>query len=379
MKKIFFLITDAGGGHRAPASSLLKIIQHQHDTHQIFILNIYQDLMKNKALISKLGMVGESLYNRMLIRKHYWFCRPGYHLVKLGYWFFHRSALLAMKKFWMQEKPDLVVSFMPYANHLIGQSLKEDLNQVPFVTVLTDPYEWANKVWFNSKETYYICPTSNAYYQAKAHSLPEQSIQKTSGLIVNPEFYVKSKIDHLQVRKNLYLDPDLLTGLVMFGGYGCNTMKKLIRDLAHSTLSFQLIFVCGKNADLAAELRAFPTAFPKHIVEWTDQIPHYMDIADFFIGKPGAGSINEALIKQLPVITTSKSSKHTMLQEKPVADFVHMHDYGICVQSFDEIEKALGRLIQNFSFYQKQVNQYENQAIFEVSAFLNTLLVKEEV
>ena len=57
-------------------------------------------------------------------------------------------------------------------------------------------------------------------------------------------------------------------------------------DIARRLPGTQLIFICGRNQKLAAELRALPASAPRFIEGFTAEIPYYMHLADFFIGKP---------------------------------------------------------------------------------------------
>ena len=59
-----------------------------------------------------------------------------------------------------------------------------------------------------------------------------------------------------------------------------------------------------------------------------------MALADFFIGKPGPGSISEALQFHLPVIVEANSK--TLPQERYNAQWVTEKHFGVAVDSFDE-------------------------------------------
>ena len=65
------------------------------------------------------------------------------------------------------------------------------------------------------------------------------------------------------------------------------------------TARAQFIFICGRNKKLADRLRGMDTRFPKYVEEFTSEIPYYMHLSDFFIGKPGPGSISEAIAMHL--------------------------------------------------------------------------------
>jgi UDP-N-acetylglucosamine:LPS N-acetylglucosamine transferase len=95
-----------------------------------------------------------------------------------------------------------------------------------------------------------------------------------------------------------------------------------------------------------------------------------MALADFFIGKPGPGSISEALQFHLPVIVECNSK--TLPQERYNAEWVTEKGYGIVVPSFRKIAPAVQRLLERatFSEFRLKVNEYSNRALFEVPVIL---------
>jgi UDP-N-acetylglucosamine:LPS N-acetylglucosamine transferase len=132
----------------------------------------------------------------------------------------------------------------------------------------------------------------------------------------------------------------------------------------------QLILICGYNQKLAAELTDLKTAKPKLVVGFAKNVDYYMALADFFIGKPGPGSISEALQFHLPVIVECNSK--TLPQERYNAEWVTENGYGIVVQSFKKIAPAVQRLLEpaTFADFQRKADEYSNRALFEVPAIL---------
>ena len=114
------------------------------------------------------------------------------------------------------------------------------------------------------------------------------------------------------------LDPDRPAGLVMFGGHGSRVMRSIAKRLDDT----QLILVCGHNLMLAAQLRA--RALTASALAWCSGSPrkcgYYMRLSDFFIGKPGPGSISEAVQHALPVIVVRNA--WTMPQERYNTEWV---------------------------------------------------------
>jgi 1,2-diacylglycerol 3-beta-galactosyltransferase len=99
--------------------------------------------------------------------------------------------------------------------------------------------------------------------------------------------------------------------------------------------------------------------------------------ADFFIGKPGPGSISEALQFHLPVIVECNSK--TLPQERYNAKWIAEKGFGIVVTSFREIASAVQRLIEpsNFEEFRRRTSTYENRALAEVSAILEECFARE--
>jgi 1,2-diacylglycerol 3-beta-galactosyltransferase len=91
-------------------------------------------------------------------------------------------------------------------------------------------------------------------------------------------------------------------------------MARITRKLDQAGLDLQLILICGRNAGLEIKLRAMKTRIPTRVIGFTNEVPQWMQAADFFIGKPGPGSISEALQMRLPVVV--ESNAWTMPQER---------------------------------------------------------------
>jgi UDP-N-acetylglucosamine:LPS N-acetylglucosamine transferase len=157
---------------------------------------------------------------------------------------------------------------------------------------------------------------------------------------------------------------------VLFGGHGSKVMVDITRRLSETDSGVQLILICGHNEKLAAELKALKTTKPILVVGFAQNVEYYMALADFFVGKPGPGSISEALQFHLPVIVECNSA--TLPQERYNAEWVTEKGYGIVVPSFKRIAPAVQRLLETATFneFRLQVNQYCNRALFEVPTIL---------
>jgi 1,2-diacylglycerol 3-beta-galactosyltransferase len=108
---------------------------------------------------------------------------------------------------------------------------------------------------------------------------------------------------------------------------------------------------------------------------FTRDVPTYMEIADFFIGKPGPGSISEALAKRLPVIV--QRNAWTMAHERYNADWVEEMGVGLVVGDFTkELAGAVRTMLvpENFERFRARAAQMRNSAVYEIPDLLEQIL-----
>ena len=99
-----------------------------------------------------------------------------------------------------------------------------------------------------------------------------------------------------------------------------------------------------------------------------------MSLADFFIGKPGPGSISEAIEMGLPVIV--ERNAWTLPQERYNCDWVLERQAGLVLSSFRLIGPAVDELLEpaNLESYRARVAAIRNRAVFEIPDMLGGIL-----
>jgi UDP-N-acetylglucosamine:LPS N-acetylglucosamine transferase len=189
-------------------------------------------------------------------------------------------------------------------------------------------------------------------------------------MILKPSFYRKIAVDRTRARTALGFDSQLPTGIVLFGGQGSSIMLDLVRRIDRGRCALQLIVICGNNQGLLSEMRALQPRFPLHVEGFTPRVDYYMALSDFFIGKPGPGSISEALQFHLPVIV--ECNGRTLPQERYNAQWIREKGVGVVLESFREINAGLSELLgaARFADFQKQAAAYSNHALEEIPEFL---------
>jgi 1,2-diacylglycerol 3-beta-galactosyltransferase len=375
MGRVEFVYFDAGGGHRAAATAL-RLVTEQQLQWDVHPMNLQELLDSIDPVLKLSGLRLQDLYNWLLKRGWTWGTGFGLRVLQAAIRLYHQDQVRLLEEYWRKSRPALVVSLVPHFNRAIFESLRRVTPVTPLVTVLTDLADYPPHFWLERQEQFFICGSERAAAQACSLGLREDQIYKTSGMILHPKFYQGIAVDRSAERRRLGLDPDLPTGLVMFGGHGSDVMVKIARRLEASRLNLQLILICGHNQRLAAELRGIQGHHRKYVEGFTTEVPYYMRLSDFFIGKPGPGSISEALAMKLPVIV--ERNARTLPQERYNADWVLAKQVGLVVRNFRPITHTVEELLDpaNFARYRSNAAAMNNQAVFEIPGMLREILGK---
>jgi hypothetical protein len=370
MNRIDLIYFEAGGGHKAAANALKSVAEEQGRPWDVKLVNLQEILDPLDIFRKYTGIRMQDIYN-VLLKKGWTLGSPQltvamHGLIRL----YHRGQVKLLRQYWEKGQPDLVVSLVPNFNRALRESLTNSL----FVTILTDLADYPPHFWIERQDQYFICGTDQAVQQALALGHSKERIFRTSGMILRPKFYEPIDINVHQCREQLGLDPELPTGLVLFGGEGSGVMLEIAKRV---TARAQFIFICGENKGLAERLRREPTPFPKYIEGFTTEVPYYMHLSDFFVGKPGPGSISEALAMGLPVIV--ERNAWTLPQERYNTEWIREKDVGVVLKSFREIDRGLHSLLEtaNFARYRANAASIKNRAVFEIPEILDALLRKK--
>jgi 1,2-diacylglycerol 3-beta-galactosyltransferase len=286
----------------------------------------------------------------------------------------HDEQVRVLRQHWMGNRPDMVVSLIPHYNRVLWQALDSTWPGTPYVTVLTDIADYPPNFWIEPLDQYVICGSLRAAEQARAIGMPPSRILRTSGMILNPRFHQPVNVDRAAERIRLGLKPDVPTGLVLFGGEGSWKIEAIARQLNQAGLDIQLILLCGHNGEVMDKVRRLAPGIPMVIQGFTKEVPYYMALSDFFVGKPGPGSISEALAMRLPVIV--ERNAWTLAHERYNADWIEERGFGLVVKSFRQITGAVAELLEPERFRQckSKIDAVQNSALYEIPLLLEEIL-----
>jgi 1,2-diacylglycerol 3-beta-galactosyltransferase len=299
-KKILLLMADTGGGHRSCAEAVLEAIRCRQipgcEVEMVDVLTGYAPFPINKL---------DRLYPYMTrFSRVTW--EPAYRFTNTP-----ERARLLMRTAWpiaqetarkvlVSHPSDLIVSFHPLFNYAMLWAKEKEKNDTPMVTMVTD-MATIHAVWCTPGMVRYLVPTQQAARLAADYGLDRDKIDIT-GLPISRRFADLTGRPKREVRRNLDLDPDLPTVLLMGGGQGMGRMYPIARALASIKMEFQLVIVAGRNPALKLQLQLANWKIPVRIYGFTREIPVLMAASDVLVTKAGPSTVAEALAMGLPMI-----------------------------------------------------------------------------
>jgi len=333
-KKILYLFSDTGGGHRSAATAIMKAVGKRADQEMIDVfaegsgfLNVFAKLYSPVIKYSPnlWGMLYYFLDDEKKLQQLEKISRP-FILKKL-------TQIIKTKR------PDIIVSVHPMVNHLTVQAIKESGSKIPFIVVITDPVT-LHRAWITPNVDLCIVATDQAKKYAVQYGMPPKKI-RVIGMPIHPKFAIGPK-NKEKLRKKDGLDPKTFTILLMGGGEGAGGMYQIIKEIDRSGLKVQLIVIAGRNKKLEQKLLAESDrmSIKMKVYGFTDQVPDIMSASDLIITKAGPGTIAEALAMNLPIIITSWLPG----QEEGNVKFVEQSKVGFITKDPKKVVEIISRL-----------------------------------
>lgn len=380
MDLVDFVFFDAGGGHRAAATALELVSGREQRAWKPRLTHL-QDVLAPVDVFKKVLRIDlQEIYNEMLRRGWTLGSETGLRFMQWVIRQYHASEVELLERWWRgpgAPAPRMTVSVVPNFNRAIHDGFQKVAPGAPYVTILTDLADFPPRFWIEKgQRQHFICGTERARRQALDLGHAPESVHLVSGMILHPRFYEREPVDLAAGRAELGLREGVPTGLVLFGGYGSTAMLGVLDDLDASGLELQLILIAGRNADVERRLREKKTRIAKHVVGFTREVPRYMALSDFFIGKPGPGSVSEALHMGLPVLTVS--NLWTLPQERYNAVWLEEQGLGLVLEGYGKVRGAVSRLLEGSRLPEMQAaaRRLENRAVFEIPPILDDILAR---
>lgn len=382
MAKILILSNESGNGHKQTAHVLANALQQ--DARTIRIVNTFQELFIDLDHSARwFGISGEDIYNKFILQNE-----ASQFFYKFFFFFIYYSFVVPYQntfiqrfsKFFEQEKPDLIISVIPILNREIAAAINQ---RYPFLIVQTDLFEYQEQspfwrwsvpcgAWFVADKTTHIATgTQKGYQQALRYQPDKNKVIQLSGTVIDPNFLHQVNLDITLEKEKLGLNRDKPVGLFLYGGHPPDRIYKLAKQLNQLDVIAQFIFICGKNDRLRNYLEDLITRYQKIVLGYSNEIPYYMRVSDFLIGKAGPGSIMESIALGLPVLL---DVSHVMPHEEHNASWVEQQNFGMSFKTSKQLHGCIQHLGESNHIKHKSRKIFKNNAIFEVTEWVEQIL-----
>lgn len=348
--KILIISSDTGGGHRSAAQALVEGV-HKFWEGKSVTVRVIKAVEESHRVTDKLVNV----YNWVLCHKQHW--------MKYVYWAMNRfrpetnkfcqlGSISYVRQQFEKWCPHIVVSVHPLTQHIFARILKE-LNlaeQIPLVTVVTDPCYGFWKGWACNDVSLYLVANEDARRQLIDYGILPEKI-KISGMPVHPKFREVNEKDAQKARKAFGLDAEKFTIFVNAGWIGGGNIPQIFKELVRGELDVQAIFLAGKNEGLKkeAEELARMAKFPVKVIGYSDEIEKLMQSANVMISKLGGLTTFEALACRLPIIADATTPP--MPQEAGTVNLIAKRGAGILLQKAVDIVPTVQNLLNDSAKY----------------------------
>ncbi len=348
--KILIISSDTGGGHRSAAQAISDGVE-KFWKGESAVVRIIKAVEESHRVTDK------------LVNSYNWILRNKQHWMKYLYWFvnkvrpetrefFMRRCIGFCKEIFEKWCPHIVVSVHPLTQHIFARILKELKlsEQIPLVTVVTDPCYGFWKGWACNDVSLYLVANEDARDQLIDYGILPEKI-KISGMPINPKFHEVDETDAQEARRAFGLNPEKFTVFVNAGWVGGGNIPQIFKELTRGELDIQTIFLAGKNEDLRkqAEELAKTAKFPVKVIGYSDEIEKLMQSANVMISKLGGLTTFEALACHLPIIADTTTPP--MPQEAGTVNLLAKRGAGILLNKASDIVPTIQGLLADSKKY----------------------------
>lgn len=300
-KRILFLMSDTGGGHRAAAEAIGAALHNRYGRDQVSIELV--DVFRSYSAFP-LNYMPEF---------YPWIVKNGKSSWGAGYQFTNSrkraqvlsqtmflSAERRMKRMVREHPADVVISVHSVLTRPAIEAFSRTFeSRPPFIVVITDLVS-THYFWYDKRADLTLAPTQTAYDRGIDAGLSPDKM-RVVGLPVHPRFSEELS-DKASARQTLGWRADLPTLLLVGGGDGMGALYDTVQAINNRKLTCQLVVVTGRNKVLREKLESHTWNQPIHIYGFIENMPLMMAGADILVSKAGPATICEALIAGLPMI-----------------------------------------------------------------------------
>ena len=337
MKKILFLFSDTGGGHRSATEAIIEALELDYaglfDIEMVDVFKEYAPRPLDRAPdiypeLTKVQLAWEVGYK----------LTDGQRRVRMLQSTFRPYIKRAVKRIQLEHPAEMYVSVHPLFNEGFLRELGPE--RPMYMTVVTDMIT-AHSFWYAPDVDVCIVATNQAKRRAIDNGIDPSKVE-VIGLPVSLA-HAREPGDRLEQCRELGWPDDRPVVLLVGGGEGMGPLRRTAVAISSLDASFALAVIAGRNQELQAELRSRDWERPAFVYGFEDRLPQMMRAASLLVSKAGPGTISEALNAHLPMVLNSRLPG----QEEGNVDFVVESGTGTWAPGPERSALAVRRILRN--------------------------------
>lgn len=329
MRKVLIMTASTGGGHNRAAKAIVEELENKTIRGEKIECKIIDSLKLVNDMFDRLISDGYEIsakYTPYAYGKIYSLSEK--KIFSLNEFKTNPIAMIMarkLKKLICEERPDLIIGTHAFPLVALSKLKKKEFILPPLISVLTD--YTAHSAYLQNEVDYYICGDEYVKELLIEEGIPERKI-KPYGIPVEKSFLNSRSRE--EVLRELDLDPDKKTILLMGGSFGAGNIKGTLDELSEIDRDFQILVITGRNESLKSDLEErvytyenpyLPFSYEQKLEEgvdlriksekkipkikilgFTDAMNDILSSVDILVTKPGGLTTTEALLKEVPMV-----------------------------------------------------------------------------
>lgn len=270
--------------------------------------------------------------------------------------------------------PDVIICTHPFVTEMVSNLKEDGLVKTPLMCIMTDYAP--HKTWINKRVDSYVV-SNEGMVDVMVEMGAKRELIHPYGIPIDNAFFTKK--DRNAILKEMGLNPEIPTILIMAGSFGVTDILKIYNNIVKIDVDFQIIVITGKNQKLydafsrvlsksneirpekLAKIKSKARALldeeeenphirvrvnPKKttkLLYFTNEVDKYMQISDLIITKPGGLTVSEALACNLPMAIFNAIPG----QEEENADFLIDNNMAVRIEKGATCAETIRSLLSN--------------------------------
>ena len=345
--KVLIFYASYGGGHLNAAKSIEKCIKTNYKDMDVEMI----DCMKyvNKTI----EKVTTAAYREMA-KKAPWAWGRIYSDAQKGplaHITTRSNKIMAIKllKLLREKKPDLIISTHPFGSQMCSYLKRKNKINSKIATIMTDfaPHDqWL--VGYEYTDYFFVAHNKMKDYLI-SKGISESKVFDT-GIPISENFqkqYNKKEIfDKYNLNENKFT-------ILFFGGgefgLGKTRTVQIFNNFVQETKNnnIQIIAISGKNPKMKSAFEEVVDSNAANstvkIIEFSNEVPKLMAIANLVVTKPGGLTTSESLASHLPMVVINPIPG----QEEENAEFLESKNIAVWIKKSDDSKEIIKSLLNN--------------------------------